>query len=67
MKSLKKIAIIVLVVSLLAALLAIVVAAEGEATYTGTVDGANQLLDNFDNATNSAGRKNQINHSGYFR
>ena len=66
MKSLKKIAIIVLVVSLLAALLAIVVAAEGEATYTGTVDGANQLLDNFDNATNSAGRKNQINAVGKY-
>ncbi|MBQ8302725.1 MAG: hypothetical protein IJX97_04150 [Clostridia bacterium] len=61
MKSLKKIATILLVVSLLAALLAVVVAAEGETTYTGTVDAANELLDSFDSAANAAARKTRIN------
>ena len=68
MKSLKKIATILLVVSLLAALLAIAVAAEGEVEYTGTVDGVTKLLEEFDAAPNSAGRKGRIPKvEAYFR
>ena len=60
MKSLKKIATILLVVALLATLLAIAVAAEGETEYTGTVDAATELLDKFDQAANAAARKTRL-------